>query len=451
MKRIVGILLTLLMLTCLSLAEKGTFQPCHRVTVTEGKWQKQRNDAEILLWTMDTCQERVDTELNGLVQSLREEMAPSLKPGGSGKMSSRLEVSIRHSRTGLSWMSFLVMGRIEYHQQVQDVRFTTRTYDMLTGQRVRLTDVFGPESEAWAELAAAVEERVRAYFPDQAPDEEALRRAVSRESLEQMDFTLHGVSLVLHLSAEAFYPGRKQLIEVPLYYPQFRPLMTPEGQRQTDNDTYYKFVALTIDDGPNGYVTQNMLKTLMRSGERATFFLTGERIAQQTWTVQREHDEGHSIGTHFYQHLYAKETSGEVIRAMTSRDIAAHTAAYGLAPTFARAPGGHWSAMEKYQVGWPLIMWTVETADWAGDDEGPNPKSMAGNIVAGVRDGGIILMHDLKPNSPQAVAIIAQRLQEAGYMFVTVEELFARDGVELQPNHTYWQCLDGVTIDYEDM
>ena len=34
-----------------------------------------------------------------------------------------------------------------------------------------------------------------------------------------------------------------------------------------------------------------------------------------------------------------------------------------------------------------------------------------------------------------------------GYIFLTVEELFAKDGVALQPDAAYWRCQDGVTTD----
>ena len=72
--------------------------------------------------------------------------------------------------------------------------------------------------------------------------------------------------------------------------------------------------------------------------------------------------------------------------------------------------------------------------------------SLARNIVAGVDDGGIILMHDLKRNSPKATELIIRDLQEKGYMFLTVDELFVMDGVPLEPDTPYWRCTDGYTL-----
>ena len=78
-------------------------------------------------------------------------------------------------------------------------------------------------------------------------------------------------------------------------------------------------------------------------------------------------------------------------------------------------------------------------------EDGPDPKLTAGNIVAGTDDGGIILMHDLKRNSPKATELFIRELQEQGYLFLTVDELFVKDGVALEPDAPYWRCTDGYT------
>lgn len=416
-------------------------QACHRQTMTETQI-KQRNGAVAYLWQIDTVRDDVDAALNAITKAWAEEIGPTLPAPGSGN--SRVNCIIKPSRTGLTWMSFMLQARTIVNLRTREVRFTTRTYDMTTGQRVLLTDIFPQDSEAWELLAQAIREGVAAYYPDEVPNAEALEAVVQRERIERMDFTLHGMSLVLHLHAADFYPDRQQLIEVTLYYPDIRPLMTERARTETDNLTYYKTVALTVDDGPNGWCTDQTLLSLMKTGERATFFLVGERMVQQAYLVQREHDEGHRIATHNYSHLYAGETAQSVLQAMVAKVDAAHIATIGLPAPFARAPGGQWENMARAQLGWPLIQWTVEAADWVGEN-GPEPQMTAGNIVAGTDDGGIILMHDLKSNSPIAMELLVRRLQEKGYIFLTVDELFAKDGVALQPDTPYWRCTGGVT------
>lgn len=448
MKRIFAMLLSLMLLIPPAAAAAAGdqfaygLQDCHRFSLAETQ-MKQRNGAVGYLWQIDTVQDEVDAQLNAVTKAWAEEIAPTLPAPGSSN--SRVNCIIKPSRTGLTWMSFMLQARTIVNVKTREVRFATRTYDMTTGERVLLTDIFPQDSAAWEMLAEAIRQDVNAYFPGTEPDAAALERATAREAIEGMDFTLHGLSLVLHLHAADFYPGREQLIEITLYYPDIRPMMTERAQAETDNLTYYKTVALTFDDGPNGWCTDQTLLALMKTGERATFFLVGERVVQQAYLVQREHDEGNRIASHNYQHVYANNTAISALKPMPAKADAAHIAAIGLPVPFARAPGGQWENMAKAQMGWPLIQWTVEAADWQGED-GPDPKQTAGNIVAGTEDGGIILMHDLKRNSPKATEMFVRALQERGFIFLTVDELFYKDGVPLEADTPYWRCTDGYTL-----
>ena len=446
MKRLLAALLGLMLFIAPAMAagEDGAYglRDCHRQKIRE-TWTTMRNGALVSLWQITTVQKGVDAELNAITKAWADEIGPTLPAPGS--TISRLNCVIRPSRTGLTWMSFMLQARSIARETNWDLRFTTRTYDMETGERVLLTDIFPADSEAWDVLAKAVEETVYRYWPDVAPDASALAAATTREALENADFTLHGMSLVLHLHAGDFYPGEHQLIEVTLYYPDIRPMMTERAQIETDNDAYYRFVALTFDDGPNGVVTDQTLLALMKAGERATFFLVGERIAGQRFLVQREHDEGHTVASHNWEHVYATATPIDTLRTMPAKADAAHIAAIGLPVPFVRAPGGHWERMAEAQMGWPLIQWTVDAADWQNPPSGPAPSTTARNIVHGTEDGGIILMHDMRFNSPKATEQILSDLQELGYMFLTVDELFAADGVPLEPDTPYWRCTDGYT------
>ena len=51
-----------------------------------------------------------------------------------------------------------------------------------------------------------------------------------------------------------------------------------------------------------------------------------------------------------------------------------------------------------------------------------------------VKDGSIILMHELYENSYQAFCILIERLYQEGYELVTVSELL---GDKLQPGQKY--------------
>lgn len=259
------LLLSLCMVTAASAETDGTpIQPCHQVTMTEQKSTAQ-NGASISVRHITTVLDEVNSELNALADDYAAELSPLLqKPGRERTQNSALTVRILHSRTGMNWMSFMVQARLEYHRQIQQVRFTTRTYDMLTGQRITLADIFPADSPAWALLEQAVRDAANAYYPDETPDAAAVEALC--ENLAQADFMLYGMSLVIPLPS--VYENHPQLMQATLYYPQIRAYMTEEAQRQTDNASLYRFCALTYDDGPNQWITPHVLDALMKTGAR---------------------------------------------------------------------------------------------------------------------------------------------------------------------------------------
>lgn len=97
-----------------------------------------------------------------------------------------------------------------------------------------------------------------------------------------------------------------------------------------------------------------MMDVLLKTGMRATVFLVGERIRQQHFVVEREHDEGHAIATYDFQHVYANVTAASKLKIMPAKVDEAHIAAIGIAPACCRAPGVHWEGLAE--------------AHWAGAD-----------------------------------------------------------------------------------
>lgn len=439
-KRLLAVLLCL-MLMLPAAASAETLQECHRVKVTRND-TKQKNQSVIRLWTLDTALDSVDAELAELTDEYVKRLAPELKKAGNAtSKNSRLEVEVRYSRTGLTWMSFLVQARTTYHRELIGQEITSRTYDMVTGERIRLTDIFPEDSEAWTLLRETVQETVKAYFPDEEPDQDRLEALAADEALREMDFTLHGMSLVLHIPASIVYPSHHSLIEIPLYYPQIRPLMTEKAQIETDNLTYYKTVALTFDDGPERTNTTKVLNTLLQTGARGTFFVVGNRVKSYADLVQREHDEGHAVASHNWSHGDVSKMSGSAIRGMKGKVDKALYPVIGITARYNRVPYGLYPDMIEAKAGWPLIQWSVDTYDWRGR----STNAIMQNVKRQFTDGDIVLMHDVKELTPETARVMIEWLKENGYILLTVDELFAKDGVTLEPNVVYFHCEDGVT------
>ena len=416
-------------------------QDCHRVTNTFED-TKQANKSQVRLWHIETAHPAVTAEINALAEAWRDELAPGLpKAANTTGKNSRLDVEISYSRTGLRWMSFLVQARVQYHRKVTEQRLAARTYDMITGERVLLADLFGDNENAWTLLAGRVRQELTSYFPDEKPDEQALTALCSRESLEKADFTLHGMSLVLHYPASLLYPEHHTLMHVTFFYPEIRSMMTEAAFAETDNLKYYKTCALTFDDGPSSSNTPRVLNALMETGARATFFVIGNRVKDYQYLVQKEHDNGHAVASHNWHHGNVNKSSYAALRAMPKKVNAVMTAAIGIPVRYDRVPAGRYPRMIKAKAGWAYIQWSLDTYDWRG---GPTSGVME-KVRKLLHDGDIILCHDIKDNTPESARQIVHYLEEQGYLPLTVDELFAKDGVVLEPNKVYYRCDQGET------
>ena len=198
-----------------------------------------------------------------------------------------------------------------------------------------------------------------------------------------------------------------------------------------------RYVALTFDDGPSGRFTRHLLEGLEERGVQATFLLCGYRLETYRSLAQKICEAGHEIGLHGYSHRdMATLSYSELIKEIEdTRKLLPE----GCAPVFLRPPGGSESrlvAQVAKQNQLALLTWSVDPRDWAVHDAG----AIEAAVVSQVRDGDVILLHDLSDSSVDAALAIIDRLHDDGFQFVTVSQLAALRGVELQPGKTY-QCF----------
>ena len=445
-RRMLGAALLLGLLIALVSASAESISPLH--VVTSGYTDtKNGNKSVVRLWQVETAVDSVTEEVNAIAREWAEEKGPDLpSQGNSSNRNSRLDAEIRYSRTGHSWLSFLVQARTQYHQKLTDQVMTTRTYDMRTGDRVMLTDIFDEDDATWAYLSDRVREGLTAYWPDAEPDPDALDALCAREALERTDFTLHGMSLVLHWPADALYEEKHTLMSVTLFYPEIQDMMTEEAYLETDNLSYYNTCALTFDDGPSGSNTPKVLNSLMETGATATFFVIGNRVDDYRYLVQRENDEGHAVASHNWHHGNVAKSSGAALRAMPERVNNAMIKAIGIPVRYDRVPGGRYPQMVQAKVGWSYIQWSLDTYDWRGR----STSQVMSKVRSAIQDGDIILCHDIKDNTPETTRQMVRWLEDNGYMLLTIDELFAKDGVTLAPNKVYYRCQNGVTSKRDD-
>ena len=183
-------------------------------------------------------------------------------------------------------------------------------------------------------------------------------------------------------------------------------------------DKNKKMVALTYDDGPSIY-TPRILKTLKENNSVATFFVVGNRVPMYSDTVKKAYDMGCEIGNHTYEHKSLPNLSETEVKRQISKTNKEVKKAIGEKPVIMRPTGGATNTNIKKWVGMPSIIWSVDTLDW----KTRNAQSTKNAVLNHVRDGDIVLMHDLYESTAKASQTIIPALVERGYQLVTVSEL----------------------------
>lgn len=180
-----------------------------------------------------------------------------------------------------------------------------------------------------------------------------------------------------------------------------------------------KLVALTFDDGPHGDSTKRLLEGLKERDVKATFFLIGVSIEGNEELVNQMAQDGHLVGSHTFHHvqltkLSLKEACEEI--TMTNEAIKDVT---GQTVEYIRPPYGSWNSKLECAVNMHEVGWTVDPRDW----DVKNTETIVKRVLADVKDGSIILLHDVYDTSVEAAFQIVDELKAEGYTFVTVDRL----------------------------
>lgn len=187
--------------------------------------------------------------------------------------------------------------------------------------------------------------------------------------------------------------------------------------------TQEKIVAVTIDDGPHDKATPRMLEALRDTGIKATFFILGKSAEEYPDLVRQVIADGHEIATHGYSHRNMARMSRAECEEEWEK--AEHVLAeFGVQTDLFRPPGGAYGEVlveGAKERGYHIILWDVDPRDW----QVPSDDTIVERIMAEVRPGSIILLHDgqYPIHSADALRKVADRLKADGYSFVTVSEM----------------------------
>jgi peptidoglycan/xylan/chitin deacetylase (PgdA/CDA1 family) len=196
-----------------------------------------------------------------------------------------------------------------------------------------------------------------------------------------------------------------------------------------------KEVVLTFDDGPAPGTTRAVLDTLDQFCTKATFFEVGRMALAYPDLTKAVIARGHTVGAHTWSHplalsrLKLDAAKDEIERGFTAVSLAA---GQPVAPFF-RFPGlGDTGPLLTHLQNRGIGTFTVDVV--SDDSFVSDPSKLAKLTLQRVEahQGGIILFHDIKPQTARALPVILTALMEAGYKVV---HLRARH--PLVPNETF--------------
>lgn len=197
-----------------------------------------------------------------------------------------------------------------------------------------------------------------------------------------------------------------------------------------------KLIALTFDDGPRRSTTTRLLDGLAERGVQATFFLIGAQVEDNEDVVRRMDDEGHQIGIHTFDHVKLTGLNRADFDAQVDRTRTLLKATLGHNDFLLRPPYGMTDNGVKTWAGCPIILWSIDPEDWKDQ----NAAREVEHIVNNAKDGSIILMHDIFGPSVDAALQVVDRLHAQGYLFCTIDELFAARHIDLEAGESYWNA-----------
>ncbi len=187
-----------------------------------------------------------------------------------------------------------------------------------------------------------------------------------------------------------------------------------------------KLVALTFDDAPNKTM-ESLIAVFASFNEnnpdcvaRATFFCNGNRITEQTFpTLSMAHAMRMELGNHSYSHANLPTLTLPQIQEEIDKTNVLLSRVDKRPTHLFRAPYGNIDERVLSCAHAPVLNWTIDTLDWLKKDE----DYICKQVLNGVFDGAICLLHDGVVPTVNALKILLPKLKEQGYQAVTISEL----------------------------
>ena len=263
------------------------------------------------------------------------------------------------------------------------------------------------------------------------PGAKASLDAMDERWLDYLILRKDGVDIVLPKGE--YLPSVYQTLTVSLTREELGKAYILPEEYKIDPDK--PMIALTFDDGPSDY-TPSILKLLEENGARGTFCTVGNRVKGYSDTVAQAVAQGCEVIGHSWDHKDLTRLTAQQIRQELKSTNKALKEAAGVEPVIFRPPYGAINDRLKSvakEEGMALLYWSIDPEDWRTRDADATYK----HIMSHVKNGSIILCHDLYKATAKAMERVIPELVEQGYQLVTVSDLLSYNGGTV-PGQVYY-------------
>jgi len=196
-------------------------------------------------------------------------------------------------------------------------------------------------------------------------------------------------------------------------------------------------IALTFDDGPSMYTTR-ILDSLQQHGGRVSFFVLGSKIEEHKGKIYRAAQMDCEIICHAWDHVDLTQLSKRAVNKQIVDTITAIAKITGTVSLTFRPPYGQ--VNEKVHkiaknLGLAIVNWSLDPKD--SYVETATADSVYNYIIDNIKDGDIVLCHDIRESTSAAMDRLIPELISRDYQLVTVTELMEKKYGKPEPGRLY--------------
>ncbi|HLJ84359.1 MAG TPA: polysaccharide deacetylase family protein [Candidatus Eremiobacteraceae bacterium] len=186
-----------------------------------------------------------------------------------------------------------------------------------------------------------------------------------------------------------------------------------------------RLAVLTFDDGPYPVTTPVLIDRLSELRVPAEFFFIGRDAREQPAIASQAIAAGVGVGNHSLTHPEMSTLPYSNQAEEIADGAAAILAVTGVRTTYFRPPHGNYNAdtiAAARAAGETVVLWDVDPGDWRT----VTPDQIVDAVTAQAKAPAVIILHNGKDATVEALGRIVASYRQAGFTFVSLDELRQR-------------------------